>query len=119
MIPAEVKRRCDELEDLAYNAAEMPRRLSTPDQILFLKFRHLYGYARLNAMTPEQGKREKQEILLNYTVDLLNADIYAKAAQLWKNVEAAISTVRKDDELMHNPKVQALVSVIDGVASGR
>lgn len=115
MTAAELKRHCDEIEDLAFNEAEMPKGLPTQDQILFLKFRHLYRFARLSGMLQEQGKREKQKILVNYTVDCLNAEIYARATQLWKDTENARSEVCKDPALMQNPKIRALVSAIDGI----
>lgn len=115
MTPAEMKQRCDEIEDLAFNEAEMPKGLPTQDQILFLKFRHLYRFAKLSGMPQEQGKREKREILMNYTVDCLNAEIYARAVQLWKDTESARCEVCRDEALMQNPKVRALVSAIDGI----
>ena len=115
MTAAELKRHCDEIEDLAFNEAEMPKGLPTQDQILFLKFRHLYRFAKLSGMPQEQGRREKREILVNYTVDCLNAEIYARAAQLWKDTENARSEVCRDPALMQNPKIRALVSAIDGI----
>lgn len=115
MTAAELKQHCDEIEDLAFNEREMPEGLPTQDQILFLKFRHLYRFARLSGMPQEQGKREKQKILVAYTVDCLNTEIYARATQLWKDTENARSEVCKDPALMREPKVRALVSAIDGI----
>nr|DAP82319.1 MAG TPA: hypothetical protein [Caudoviricetes sp.] len=115
MTAAELKQHCDEIEDLAFNEREMPEGLPTQDQILFLKFRHLYRFARLSGMPQEQGKREKQKILVNYTVDCLNAEIYARTVQLWKDTESARCEVCRDEALMQNPKVRALVSAIDGI----
>lgn len=115
MTPAEMKARADELEDLAYKGREMPQELSTADQLLFLKFRLLYQYARAGSITPAQGKREKQAILLSYTVDQLNDELFKRASQMWKNTENALCAVRKDQTLMQNPKVRALVSAIDGI----
>lgn len=115
MTAIELKQHCDEIEDLAFNEAEMPKGLPTQDQILFLKFRYLYRLARISGMSPEQGKREKREILVNYTVDCLNAEIYTRTAQLWKDTENARNEVCRDQVLMRNSKVRALVSAIDGI----
>ena len=75
MTPEELKLHCGELEDLAYRDAELPAGLSTQDQLLFLKFRCLYRYAKLSGMSQQQGKQEKQEILMSYITDCLNAEI--------------------------------------------
>ena len=65
MTPEEVKRlaqdekaKCEELEDLAFRGAELPKGLPFPQELLFLKFRYLYQYAKITQMQPEQGKRE-------------------------------------------------------------
>lgn len=113
-LAADEKKKCEELEDLAFNGAELPKNISFPHQLLFLKFRYLYLYAKLAQMPPEQGKREKQEILNSYLIDRVNDGIYQASAQLWKNVEAASASIRKDIELMENEKVRALLTAIYG-----
>ena len=120
MTPDEVKRlaqeekaKCEELEDLAFHGAELPKGLPFPQE-LFLKFRYLYQYAKLAQMPPEQGKREKQEILNAYVIDKANDTLYRQCTKLWKNVEAAATAVRKDSDLMQNENIRALLKAIYG-----
>ena len=121
MTPDEVKRlaqeekaKCEELEDLAFHGAELPKGLPFPQELLFLKFRYLYQYAKLARMPPEQGKREKQEILNAYVIDKANDALYRQCTKLWKNVEAAATAVRKDADLMQNENIRALLKAIYG-----
>lgn len=121
MTPEEVKRlaqeekeKCEDLEDLAFRGAELPKGLSFPQELLFLKFRYLYQYAKIAQMQPEQGKREKQEILSAYMLDRVNDMLYQNCVELWKNVEAASVAIRKDAELIQNEKVRALLTAIYG-----
>lgn len=121
MTPEEVKRlaqdekvKCEALEDLAFRGAALPKGLPFPQELLFLKFRYLYQYAKLAQLPPEQGKREKQEILNAYVADRANDALYRQCTKLWKDVEAAATAVRKDAELMQNEKVRALLTAIYG-----
>ena len=121
MTPEEVKRlaqdekaKCEELEDLAFRGAELPKGLPFPQELLFLKFRYLYQYAKITQMQPEQGKREKQEILNAYVLDRVNDVLYRNCVELWKNVESASAAIRKDAELIQNEKVRALLTAIYG-----
>lgn len=109
-----VKGRIDEIEDMAFRGMELPQNLSFPEQLLFLRFRFLYLYAGLSQMPPEQGKREKQEILNSFLQEKLNDEILKNAAKLWKDVEASAIEIRKDKALAQNEKVSALLRAIYG-----
>lgn len=104
----------EQLEDLAFNGAEMPKGLHFPEQLLFLRFRCLYAYARQIQMDPEQGKREKQEIVTEYIGNLANHILYMGSAERWKNCEAAASEIRKDPDVYNIPKVRALMFSLYG-----
>ena len=107
-----------ELEDLAYRGAEMPIDLEYPEQLLFLKFRYLYAYAKISHLSPEQGKREKQLIIGTYKTDsFVNAQLNA-AVKLWKNVELISAEVRKS-ELINEPLVKDLLDKIYNSKVGR
>lgn len=108
----EDKEKCDELEDLAFNGAELPKGLPFHQELLFLKFRYLYQYAKLVQMPREQGKREKKAILDAYIIDKANDILFKSCGELWKNVESASSEVRKDPELSKNKKIQNLLNAI-------
>jgi hypothetical protein len=106
----------EQLEDLAFNGAEMPKGLHFPEQLLFLRFRFLYAYAAQIHMDPAQGKREKDEILTEYMGNLTNHILYLGCNEMWKNVEAAGAAIRKDPALYNNDKVRALMVAIYGNA---
>lgn len=117
MTPEELKRHCDEIEDLAISGAQLPQGLPSQDQALFLRFRCLYQYAASHCgMSREQGRAEKQEILASYFVDCLNAEIYGRAVKLLDEVDAARAEVLKDAALMQNAKVKKLLDAIGGAA---
>ena len=99
----------DWLEDLAFRRQEMPKGLNFAEQLLFLRFRFLYAYAAMVKMDPEQGRREKQEILGTYIVDLANHELLKRNAERWKNVELAASEIRKDPEVYNIPKVRQMM----------
>lgn len=110
--PEELER----LEDLAFQGAEMPKGLHFPEQLLFLRFRFLYAYARQIQMDPAQGRREKEEIVTEYMGHLADHILYMGCNELWKNTEAAANAIRKDPELYNNDKVRALMIAIYGKA---
>lgn len=119
MTPEEVKnlaqkdkQKCDELEDIAFRGEELPKGLPFHQELLFLKFRYLYQYARLSQMPVAQGKREKQKILEAYIIDKANDILFKSCGELWKNVETAVFDIRKDEELAANPKIIKLLNAI-------
>ena len=73
-----LKARIDRLEDLAFQGSELPEDLAYPEQLLFLRFRYLYAYAKLIQMDPAQGKREKEQILISFMEDKMNFDLCMK-----------------------------------------
>lgn len=56
----------DEIERLAAGLEEMPDGLDTPDQMLFLTLRELYGNFRSGYVNRERAKREKSRIYVAY-----------------------------------------------------
>lgn len=109
----------DWIEDLAFRRQEMPKGLNSAEQLLFLRFRFLYAYAAITQMDPEQGKREKQEILVAYIGDLANHQLYLGCNDMWKRVEAAANAIRNDPEIYSNEKVRALMVAIYGKVDER
>lgn len=116
MTPEELKRHCDEIEDMAISGAQLPQGLPSQDQALFLRFRWLYQHARSSGMSREQGRAEKQEILASYFVDCLNAEIYGRTVKMLDEVDAARAEVLKDTALMQNANVKRLLDAIGGAA---
>lgn len=104
----------EQLEDLAFNGAEMPKGLHFPEQLLFLRFRCLYAYARQIHMDPAQGKREKEEIITEYMGNLVHYILFLGSSERYKATEAAAAEIRKDPEVYNLPKVRALMVAIYG-----
>ena len=86
---------CDEIEDLAFEGAELPQDLNYGETLLFLMFRALYEYARSTHMNSDQGIREKQRILFQCKRYLLDADYAKYAAERTLRMEQAMRDYRK------------------------
>lgn len=89
----------EELEDLAYNGAAMPDLKSQSQVLLFQSFRDLYDFARRSGMSPEQGKREKAQILSAYKINKFLEDLQEETNQMWKNIDIAASNYRKSPSI--------------------
>ena len=113
MSPEALKLHCDELEDLAFRGSQMPDGLPSQDQALFLKFRCLYQYAKQSNMSLQQGKQEKQEILVSYITDCLSAELYSQMAELLDNIRELVVAIAADPDLMESQKIQTLVKAME------
>lgn len=102
------------LEDLAYNGETMPEGLRFPEQLLFLRLRYLYAYARQISMDPEQGRREKHEIIKAYELHAAGDALISSTSDRYSCAEAAAAAIRKDAALYDNPKVRALLVALYG-----
>lgn len=90
----------DQLEDIAFNGGPMPDLRSQAQCVLFQAFRNLYSYAKRVNMSPEQGRREKNEILKAYEINRFLEDMQEKDIQTRKRVELAAAEYAK------NPSVE-------------
>jgi uncharacterized membrane protein len=90
----------DQLEDIAFNGGPMPDLRSQAQCVLFQAFRNLYSYAKRVNMPPEQGRREKNEILKAYEINRFLEDMQEKDIQTRKRVELAAAEYAK------NPSVE-------------
>lgn len=86
----------EELEDLAFRGGPMPDDLRSQAQVLlFLSFRNLYDYARRVQMSPEQGRREKHEIMKSYEINKFLEDMQEETNQMWAKIELASAEYAK------------------------
>ena len=102
-------------ESAAMRGDEMPRGLSAPDQSLFFALRSLYWQVKKGIIDRDQAVAEKMKLLDEYRLQKFNADLWEKAKNRERQLEQVITSVLTDKELMQNPKVRALMSVIDGI----
>ena len=79
----------EELEDLAYSKAPMPDLMSLADMLLYLSFRNLYDFAERAHMSPEQGKREKSQILEAHRRHKFLEEMQEKTNRMWGKAEEA------------------------------
>lgn len=85
----------EELEDLAFRGMPMPDLTSQAKVLLFQSFRNLYDFAKRNGMSPEQGKREKSQIMAAYEVNMFLEEMQESTNKMWKRIEIAASDYRK------------------------
>lgn len=90
----------EELEDLAYQGAPMPDLTSQADVLLFQAFRNLYDFARRVGMSPEQGKREKSQIVEAHRINKCLEDMQEATNNMWARIERAAAEYAK------NPSVE-------------
>ena len=101
------------LEDLAFNGEPMPEGLRFPEQLLFLRLRTLYAYAKMIQMDPEQGRREKLEIVRDWEVHSAEHALLCAQNDRYRRIEAAASAIQKDP-IYDQPKVRALMVALYG-----
>lgn len=89
----------EQLEDMAFRGEPMPELRSQAQVLLFLHFRNLYDYAKRIQMAPEQGAREKHEILKAYEINKFLEDLQEQTNNMWKRVEAAVLKYRTEPSL--------------------
>lgn len=85
----------EELEDLAFQGKPMPDLDSQAQVLLFLSFRNLYDYAKRVGMAPEQGRREKQEILKAYQINKFLEEMQESTNAMWKRIELTAAEYTK------------------------
>lgn len=85
----------NQLEDIAYNGGQMPDLRSQAQCVLFQAFRNLYDYAKRVRMSPEQGRREKHEIMKAYKINLFLEEVEESTVQMWKRIELAAAEYAK------------------------
>ncbi len=85
----------EEIEDLAYRGGPMPDLRSAADVLLFQSFRNLYDFARRSGMQPEQGRREKAQILDNYRAFRVLEALQESTNDMWKRIDIASCEYRK------------------------
>ena len=91
-----------EIEDLAYQRIPMPdSNRSLADILAYQSFRNLYEFAGRVGMSPEQGKREKAQILHAHRLHKFNETMWEETNGMWKDIELAACEYRK------NPSVSA------------
>lgn len=79
----------DELEDLAIQKAPMPELDSQADILAYLSFRSLYDFAARAGMAPEQGTREKAQIVDAHRINKALEELQDSTNRMWKRVEIA------------------------------
>lgn len=102
----------DELEDLAISGGPMPELRSQAQLLLYLSFRDLYDFARRSGMSPEQGKREKAQILGAYKINKFLEELQESTSEMWKRIEAAACEYRKA------PSVELADKLLEAIYGG-
>lgn len=77
----------EEIEDLAFCKAPMPDLDSQADILAFQSFRSLYDFAARVSMSPEQGKREKAQIVHAHRISKALEELQNSTNRMWKRIE--------------------------------
>lgn len=99
-----------DIEAMAKSGKGMPDGLDSAEQLLFLKFRHLYAEFRLGQINREQGRREKAQILTQFGLDALTCQVMAKHIQIYNTACALLAEANKSD----CERCRRLAAVLDG-----
>lgn len=99
----------EQSEDLAFRGEPMPELRSQAQVLLFLHFRNLYDYAKRIQMPPEQGTREKHEILRTYEINKFLEDLQEQTNQMWKRIDVSAMEYRK------NPTIEAADKLMEAI----
>ena len=95
-----------ELEDLAYHRLPMPEETrSQADILAYLSFRSLYDFAARVQMAPEQGKREKAQIVESHKISKFLEGIQEDTQQMWKRIELAAAAYAKSPSVETGDKL--------------
>ena len=89
----------EQIEDLAFQGAGMPKGLNAAEQMLFQSFRRLYAYAKLVQMPPEQGRQEKAELLREFRQRQAQVRHMEKTWAVWKEIEGAANRFGRERTL--------------------
>ena len=95
----------DQLEDIAFNGGPMPDLRSQAQCVLFQALRNLYSYARRVQMSPDQGRREKHEILQAYKINRFLEEVEESTVQMWKRIEIAAANYAKSPSVENADKL--------------
>lgn len=116
----------EELEDLAYHRLPMPEETrSQADILAYLSFRSLYDFAARVQMAPEQGKREKAQIVEAHKINKFLEDLQEDTQQMWKRIELAAADYARDPSVDTGDKLYEAIYqvkrkgkfVLDGVGT--
>lgn len=103
----------DQLEDIAFNGGQMPDLRSQAQCVLFQAFRNLYDYAKRVQMSPEQGHREKHEIMQSYKINRFLEEVEESTVQMWKRIEIASAEYRKAPSIEAADKLLKAIYGVD------
>lgn len=99
----------DELEDLAYRKQPMPDLRSQAEVLLYQSFRNLYDFASRVHMSPEQGKREKAQILAAFRTNKFLEELQEDTNKMWKQIELTSAAYAK------NPSVETADKLYEAI----
>lgn len=95
----------EQLEDMAYQGLPMPDLNSQADVLLYQSFRSLYDFAKRVQMAPEQGKREKAQIMEAYRINKFLEDLQESTQQMWRRIELAVADYNKNPSVENADKL--------------
>ena len=106
----------EEIEDLAYQRIPMPEtNRSLADILAYQSFRNLYEFAGRVGMSPEQGKREKAQILDAHRLHIFHEKLWLQTSDMWKDLEPAACEYRKNPSIAAADKVLKILYGVERI----
>lgn len=105
----------EQISEHAYANTE-PERETLPERALRLALQRVYRQHRSGAINAEQGAELKRAAIRQYNLDCDGynqmQDVLAQHAALWRRIEGAANTYRKDPTIAH---ADAFLEAVYGV----
>lgn len=109
-----------DMEQLAHQNAPLPSGMSALDQATYLSLRCLYSHYRHGEIEQGNAEIEKRAIRVAHeqrmSFDAFARKCGAQSVTLWKNIEGAINSYRKNRTLENADR---LANAVDGVGIPR
>lgn len=104
-----------EIEHSALHGAELPDKLTGPEQFLFLSFRQLYRDFHAGSIDRDQAHREKLRILKGFDDFNRLRDMYASYARRWNRAEMLMPEVeRSRSDCPTCNTARKIIEILDG-----
>ena len=98
----------EEIENLAFHETPLPEDIkSLADINAYHAFRNLYDYAKRVQMRPEQGKREKAQILDAHRLNKFNEEMFEEDIQIWAKIGGPVV------EYTNAPSIEAADKILE------
>lgn len=99
-----------EIETMAFHGTPLPDDVkSLADINAYHAFRNLYDYAKRVQMRPEQGKREKAQIVDAHRLNKFNEDMFEEDSKIWAKISGPVVEYTNEPSIEKADKILELL----------